>query len=359
MAMTGKVFGRVRMIWANGLPGVLVVCASLFFSLLSSRPSPLSAAEPVQAAVAAKVNGVPITQMELEKAIDTYIPAGAYHGGVAMQKRREYRKPALDLLIDNELLSQEAKARGLTVEDKTVDAAIEQIRKRYRDEKSLERALKAAGITLAELRKITARNELIRSILKSEVEEKSRYSEKELEDYFNANRGKFMRPEGFHIRHILLTIPSTATDAEKIEIRKKADDIFKRAKAGEDFAALASRYSQDAYRVKGGDLGFVHKGRLDPVVEETAFKLAPGEVGIGESIYGCHIVKLEEKKPAEQLTFPDVRDSLRKELESKRYKETKEALLKGLKEKAKIEIYEETSPANGVKENVEGGKKAE
>lgn len=339
MFMTKEKTGRVCRLRTDYLPDLLVALALFLSALPLLWASPLWAAEPQQTSVVARVNGVSITEAELDRAIDTFVPPGAYHGGVAAQKRDEYRKQALALLLENELLYQEAKARGLAVKDKAIDAAVEETKKRYKDNAAFKRALKATGITLDEFRKILRRNELIRTVLRLEVEEKSRYSEKDLEDYFSANRDKFVRPEGFRLRHILLIIPPTATDAEKAEIRKKADDLFKRAKAGEDFAALASAYSQDAYRIKGGDLGFVHKGRLDPVVEETAFKLAVGEVGMGESIYGYHIVKLEEKKPAEQLNFADVKDSLKKELEAKRYRETKEALLKTLREKAKIEIY--------------------
>jgi peptidyl-prolyl cis-trans isomerase C len=330
---------NVSRAWFMSRAFVLFFSAFLF---LSSAPLdfvvlPSFAVE--QQKVVARVNNRTITEAELERAIDTYIPPGTYHGNIGSRKRDEYRKPALDLLIENELLYQEAAARGMEIGKEEVNAIVEETKKRYADKNSFERALKAAGITLDEFREILRKNELIKKMLKVTVADKSRYSDKDLEAYFDANKEKFIRPEGFRIRHILVALPPSAGDTEKEQIKKKAGDILARARSGQDFAGLAYAYSEDAYRIKGGNLGFVHKGRLEPVVEETALKLAVGEVGLAESGYGYHIIKLEEKEPAEQLSFSDVKDSLRKELESKRYKETKEALLKALREKATIIIY--------------------
>jgi peptidyl-prolyl cis-trans isomerase C len=343
--MTVKTAGEKRtrktahIVRAEGIVRPMTVMVVLVVALFTVCPSSLFAAEDKGTGVVAKVNGVEITETEFQRGLDSFVPPGLYHGTMATQKRDQFRKQALDLLVENELLYQEAKARGMKIETAVVDAAVEETKKKYKDRKAFERALKATGITLDEFREMVERNELIRKILRAEVVEKSNYTDKELEAYYAANKERFMRPEGFRVRHILINIPPTATDAEKAEIRKKGDDIFAKAKAGEDFGSLASTYSEDAYRIKGGDLGVVHKGMLEPAVEELALKMKPGEVGKTESIYGIHIIKLEEKKPAEQLGFADVQSSLRKDLESKRYAEQRAAFLKTLRDKAKIEVY--------------------
>lgn len=318
---------------------LLFIAASTFsFYTLLLTPYSLSYAE--QQKIVARVNGAPITEEELEGAIDTYIPPGAFHGNIGGQKREEYIKPALEQLIEKELLFQEAKVRGMAVNDRDIDKIVKDAEKRFEDKKGFDRALKASGLTLNEYREILKKDELIKKILKVEIEEKSRYSDKELEEYYNTNKSKFFRPEGFRIRHIFLKISPTALEKEKKEIKEKAKGLVKKAKAGEDFSGLAYKYSEEPYRVKGGDLGWVHKGRLEPAIEEAALKLKIGEVsGLIETISGYHIVKLEDKRPAEQLNFSDVKDSLRKELESKRYKEIKEIFMKKLEGKAKIEIY--------------------
>ena len=118
-------------------------------------------------------------------------------------------------------------------------------------------------------------------------------------------------------------IPSTkATDAEiaayiakhpeldSKQTRAKAEDVLRRVRAGEDFAALAKEFSTDpGTKDKGGDLGWFGPGQMVPEFEKAAFALQPGQVSdIVESQFGYHIIKVDEKrtetkdgKPEEQV----------------------------------------------------------
>ena len=92
----------------------------------------------------------------------------------------------------------------------------------------------------------------------------------------------------------LASHPELDTDKQN---RAKAEEVLKRARAGEDFAKLAQEFSSDGSKDKGGDLGWFGHGEMVPEFEAAAFALKPGEISdIVQSKFGFHIIKLEEKK---------------------------------------------------------------
>lgn len=98
-------------------------------------------------------------------------------------------------------------------------------------------------------------------------------------------------PETVTASHILFKIDDAAKEAE---VKAKAEEVLKRAKAGEDFAELAKKYSQDTESAKkGGDLGSFARGQVVKEFSDVAFVLKPGEISdLVRTQFGYHIIKV-------------------------------------------------------------------
>ncbi|GAI11028.1 unnamed protein product, partial [marine sediment metagenome] len=153
-------------------------------------------------------------------------------------------------------------------------------------------------------------------------------TEKEIRDHFERYKANFAKPEEIKASHIVL----------RTEVEAKA--ILSQLKAGADFAELAWRESIDpTTKEKGGDLGFFSRGKMIPAFEEAAFALEAGEFSeVVETPYGYHIIKVDEKKPAQEPNLELVREEIRKTLTEQKTWTTRSNLLQNLREEAKIEI---------------------
>jgi len=117
-----------------------------------------------------------------------------------------------------------------------------------------------------------------------------------IKSHYNAHKEDYKQEEQRAIEYVIFSTKPTARDsAEVIELAEKT---FTRLKEGENFADLATIYSEDpGSREKGGDLGYFTRGTMVKEFEEAAFNAEVGEiVGPVKSNFGLHIIKVEDKR---------------------------------------------------------------
>lgn len=155
----------------------------------------------------------------------------------------------------------------------------------------------------------------------SHFESKVQVTQQEEETFYTDHKtDRFTTPAEVRARHILFSYPGNSSAEDKAKVRETATGVLTRARAGEDFATLATTYSQDTGTApKGGDLGFFPRGRMVKPFEEAAFNLSAGAISdLVESPFGLHIIKAEEVHAERERPLDEVRAEIKQELTRER-----------------------------------------
>jgi peptidyl-prolyl cis-trans isomerase C len=287
--------------------------------------------------IAARVNGQPVTlrtvRVVAEQALQSGVPRG--------QEPYAYRQ-ALQQMIVRELLFQEAVKRKLAADDARVEQAYNEARVRFKDDKAWAALLAGQGLDPQSFRAELRVHHTIQALLDQVVQQAGAdASDQEAMAFYQSHSATFDTGERVRASHILVRVPEVTPVPRKEELRKKAEALLVRARAGEDFAALARKSSDDpGSAAKGGDLGEFRQGQMVPAFEQAAFALKPGELsGVVESPFGFHIIKVQQKVPARKLAFDEVKERLKREMVLQKQQQAQQSFVNSLRAKAKIETF--------------------
>ncbi|MBI3649607.1 MAG: peptidylprolyl isomerase [Acidobacteria bacterium] len=302
------------------------------FPLAASPHAPEALAESLRPA--AVVNGIAITAGELEEELGKLLISPATHAGMNPEKKDETRKAALEELIVRQLAYQRARAMGLKVNKSELAAAIKRIKDRYKTEKDFQEALKVEEITEQDFKQRIERDLLLKKIYQVEIEDKAKTGEETAKKYYEENRARFLLPESVHLKNIVVRIKSGKED----EAKKKIDEVYEKLKSGSSFYEMAYKFSEDDYRVLGGDYDLVHRGQLDAELEASAFDAKPDEITVPfKTRYGWHVIKVENRQTERQLSYEEVKEKIKNNLYQKRRSERRLEFINSLKATASIE----------------------
>jgi peptidyl-prolyl cis-trans isomerase C len=210
--------------------------------------------------VLAKIDGVPITEDDVNDALEDIGPGlpQKLDGPARMQY-------VLDYLIDMKLVAKKA-----TADKMDASPAFARRMAYYHDKLAMEALL-------------------------TDVAPHAATHQTEPKAYDEAAKAQPPVPE-VHARHILLPTEDEAKAA------------LARVKNGEDFAKVATELSKDPGG-EGGDLGWFTKDKMVPEFAEAAFKMEPGQVSDPvKSQFGWHIIKVEGKRMKTFPPFEQIKD---------------------------------------------------
>lgn len=252
----------------------------------------------------------------------------------------DLNKEVLDRLIDFELMYQDAKKRGIVIEDSVLNENLEAFRKRFEKEEDFTAFLEQNNFTENEMKDQFVRELVMQELqqqLKGELLAKMNVSDADVKKFYDANIDKMQRPEQVKASHILVTVDEGADEATRQEARTKIDSLEKKIKAGEDFAETAKANSQCPSSENGGDLGFFGKGQMVKPFEDAAFALKPGEMsGVVETRFGYHLIKLAEKREAATASLEEVQENIKRYLTQLQMDKSQQEYVQSLRDNAKV-----------------------
>lgn len=287
----------------------------------------------------ATVGPLTITQRDLSEKINVTVNKTYFHRHLPAGKEQEIKQQALDSLIEEALMFLEAERLGMKVKKKELDAHLDTVVKRLGSKKNYNEALARAGYTPGTFKEKIRRDMLAKAVYKTAVTERVTITPEQLKQYYAANKSKFKKPETVTLQHILIKVKNPVLKDSWDEAFEQASALIKQIQDGADFADMAAKHSQGMYRIKGGNMGEVHRGRLPKEIETVAFAMAPGALSQPvKSTYGYSILKLLEKKESRQLSFDEVKDNLETTLKQKEIRHRKASWLEELKGRFPVKV---------------------
>jgi peptidyl-prolyl cis-trans isomerase SurA len=249
----------------------------------------------------------------------------------------ESQRGILDYLIEEKLIDQQCRKRGIRVSPRDIDMAIEDVKRAHAVTlEQLKMALAADGVSWEEYRQRMGEQIKRMKLISHVVRRDFTLDDDALRRFYAQNIQRFKEPDHIRISHILVMIPQNADDLLVAALRHKGKTILERLRRGEDFQELARLYSDDASGKTGGDLGFFKRGELLPELEGIAFNLKPGEIsGLVWTKIGFHIVKITERREGRVIPFEDVFEKVKGQY----VEEQSERLFKGWLKKLKAQSF--------------------
>ncbi len=304
--------------------------------------------------VAAAVNNRVITMAELDKQYATQFPPDKATPEVSEDLVAIQKLEVLRSLIDNEIMLQRAERLGLMAVDADVEAKFNELKAPYTQEE-FQKQLAQRKLTAEELKAQLRRDLSVQKLFNREITSHINITDKNLGDFYAANRDSFNLAEPqVHLAQILVTpnpdpgIRNLKSDKAQNDdqAKKKIQMLLARLNKGEDFTMLAQNFSEDPESApNGGDLGFIPESSLEKAnveLRKMVMQRQPGQISpVIRTAEGYRILKVISKEPAGQreLSDPRVQQTIRETLLNRKDTLLKAAYYERARNEAKVTNY--------------------
>lgn len=324
----GEIVGMARLVTSSVLAALLAVAPVGFNAGLS--PNAAQAQEMLR--IAAVVNDDIISVYDVLQRTDFQIIIGMGQQVTDEARSRLFRL-MLRQMIDERLMLQEVKRRGINVQDDEVKgylAALEEANNRPKG--SLVKDVETAGLS-AETLLDQVRARLGWDLLNRQRVRVTRpISDEEIDQVMAEAKASEGRPE-YLAADIFISFDSAGGEAGAARL---VEEILRQLNSGTRFSAVAQQYSNSASATTGGDLGWIRAGQIDPVLLAALEAMQPGQVSQPvRTVSGLHMLLMREKRTA---TTSISRDEARARLFNERIEAESRRALRDVRQAATIDI---------------------
>jgi peptidyl-prolyl cis-trans isomerase SurA len=274
--------------------------------------------------VLVKVNGEIFTKTDLEtRQVSEIRQRGKQIDLSTAQGNEELRKAIAEVtpgllvnVVDEMLIVQRGKELGYRVGEDQFKSILDNLKtqNKIESDEQLVAALKQENMTMADLRKNLERTVIAQRVQQAEVFGRVALTEDEAHKYYDAHMAEFTTPSSVMLREILINVPADARginagadDAAKA----RAEEIRKRAVAGEAFEKLATEVSDSASKANGGLIGPLNMNEISADFRKVIEGLKPGEMTPPiRTARGYQILRLESSTPTKILEFDKAREQI-------------------------------------------------
>ncbi|HMD38060.1 MAG TPA: peptidylprolyl isomerase [Candidatus Acidoferrum sp.] len=312
----------------------------------ASAPAAASTGEgKVVEEIVARVNNEVITRSELDHAratVDDEVKQDCQNRCTPEQIKQmvdDGQKNALRNLIDQSLLVQRAKDMGMSVEPEVIKQ-LDQIRieNKLASMEALEKGVTESGVNWEDFKNNIRSGLLTKKVIGSEVGSHVNVPKEEIQKYYDEHKQEFVKPEQVALRAIEVNTAGKS-DADVVDLKKKAETALKRIQDGEDFGEIAKRFSDGATAKQGGFLGVYKRGELSKQLEDTVFKMKRNDLtDVMETKQGFLVMQVMEHYEEGEQPLSKVENEISNKLYEEHLEPALRDYLKTLREESYVVI---------------------